>query len=146
MRRRAGFASARPAAGALERGSGASAGRHRRAGARRRRVGDRAFQHLLVRRDRVGELLHQLAELVDLGGERLGRGAVRSMRGGDLALHRDDAAVELRDLAADVGGAARQIRDLAADVVAVALAAGDRIDHHQRGQHRDGDARSPPCR
>ena len=46
-----------------------------RAGARRRRVADRAFQHLLVRRDRVGEFLHQLAELVDLGGERLGGGA-----------------------------------------------------------------------
>ena len=34
---------------------------------RRRRVADRAFQHLLVRRDRVGEVFHQVAELADLG-------------------------------------------------------------------------------
>ncbi len=92
-------------------------------------------------RDRVRQFFHQLAELVDLGGERLGRGAAPVRRGRDLAFQRDDAAVEFRHLASDVGGATRKVRDLAADVGAVALAPGDRIDHHQRGQRGDGDDR-----
>ena len=100
------------------------------------------LEHLLVGRDRVGELLHQLAEFVDLADQRFGHLARAVHRGGDLALHPDDPPVEFGNLPADVGGGARKVGDLAADVEAVALAAGDRVDHHERGHHRDaGDRR-----
>ena len=110
----------------------------RRGNARGRRVRDRVLQHLLVRGDRVGEFLHQVAKLADLGRQRLGCGARAVHRGRDLAFHRDEAAVELGHLAADVGGAAREVRDLAADVVAVTLPACEGIEHHQRGHRGDG--------
>ena len=92
--------SARSAASARVAGCAARARGAAPRRALRRRVRDRAFQHLLMRRDRVGQILHQPAEFADFGGQRRGRRA-RSVQGGrDFALHRDQAAVEFGHLAA----------------------------------------------
>ncbi len=101
-------------------------------------IGDRGFQHPLVRRDRVGQFLHELAELVDLGAR-----AARWRRGcGPSRRRARSPASTMRRSSSDTWRPMSAVpRDrsaiCAADVVAVARAPGDRIDHHQRGQHRD---------
>ena len=91
-------------------------------------------------RDRVGELPHQAAQFVDLGGNRIDR-AVHPVHGAlDAAFHGGKAARHLGHLAREIGGAARQIGDLVADVAAVAQAVADGVvQHHdgERGQRDD---------
>ncbi len=110
----------------------------RRQGARRRGVRHDAFQHLLVRGDAVRKLLHELAA-VRRSRRRAARAAARALSL-TVAISPSSAiepSAEFGDLAADVGGAAREVGDVAADVGAVALAARDRVDHHERGHRGD---------
>ena len=63
----------------------------------------------LVRRDGLGQLLDQRAELADLGAERIGRRLRLVDRDADVLLHLGETPIHLGDLTRDIGVAARQV-------------------------------------
>ena len=95
-----------------------------------------------MRGDRDGELLHQVAEFVDLLAQRIDPALHVAAGAGELALERMQAAAELGDLAGKIGGSARQVGDLAADIGAVAQPHRRDIVEDQDGQRRQRDQRS----
>ena len=90
-----------------------------------------------MRRHRVGKLLDQRRQFLDLGGERLGRRQRPVDHGLDLGLHGAQAAAELGKLAGEIAGAAGQIGELVARLQPVALAGGNGVVDRKRGERAE---------
>ncbi len=125
---------------------GGGNGRFRRRSGRRAVHGGRRLdrggpalgvERRLVGRDRIGQLLDQRRQFLDLGGERLRcrQGAVD--HGVDFALHRAKPAAEFGQLAGEIAGAARQIGELVARFQAIVLARGDGVIDRERGERAE---------
>ena len=85
-----------------------------------------------MRRDGLGQLVDQRAELPDLGAERIGRRLRLVDRDADVLLHLGETPIHLGDLTRDIGAAARQVGQLVTDRSAQSDAGRDRIVQGER--------------
>ena len=89
----------------------------------------------VVRRNQVGKLFDQPRKLLDLAGERCGRRQRFVEDCFDLALHRSEPAVEVRELAREIARAADELGHLIVHNGALTFVGGDgTVDREPRRQ------------